>query len=70
MLKSIIAYLEGVHALVMVDKPARGFLIILAVLEGGVNDNSELRFACNLLLLESVKVIGLNEEDALLIPYR
>lgn len=69
MVELIIAYLEGVHALVMVDKPACSLLIILAVLEGGVNDNSELRFTCGLLLLESVKVIGLDEEDALLVPY-
>lgn len=69
MLKAIIAYLEGVHALIMIGKPARSFLIVLAVLEGGIDDDSELRFACNVLLLESVKVISLNEEDALLVPY-
>jgi hypothetical protein len=58
--------LVGPVVLIMVSQPALGLFIVLAVLEGVVDDDSEV-ISVTSLALERVEVALLDKDDALLV---
>lgn len=68
MSKVIPAHLVRLVVLVMISKPSLGFLLVLAILETVINDDSQI-VPRHLLAHEGVEVALLDEDDTFLVAW-